>query len=425
MNHPTVTLTLTERVDSLAGLLGPTSVAGAIALLEALGGLARRRQAADAAGLRERLDGLLQRARGDAAVELVRGALASVGTDDLERALGDLEQLPSDEDAPLELLARREALEAVVAGVHAAGLADDLGPELTRLTRGLQRVDRLGESMVRRFLAHNETRRAMLEQLDPAARSGWWWSLRAGCDPHALAGLAGGLLQERERAPLVAHLQGCSHCQREMEWHGRVDLLLGAGVEGHPATAQLSAYAAGELDAVARQALAEHLAECPACETLVRAAAAGLAEAERVEQGLALLEAESGRSEEVQAPVIHLPLPIASVAARALAAEPAVVDEAPLPEDRRVLIEEPDRFRLVYYVAAGRGQLGLFVATTDPVALAAVLDDDRLAPAAEEPGLVLFDLGAAAQLPGRTLAVTLSYQGSSQRHSWTFVEETP
>ena len=106
----------------------------------------------------------------------------------------------------------------------------------------------------------------------------------ARCDPEALVQLLDGALDGAARESVQAHLRGCEACQRQVRWLGRVEGLLGPLHEGHPPSSTLTAYAAGELAAEQRRALAAHLEGCDACRRLERAAAAGLQEAEQVER---------------------------------------------------------------------------------------------------------------------------------------------
>jgi Putative zinc-finger len=243
------------------------------------------------------------------------------------------------------------------------------------------------------------------------------------CDQGALVQLLDGALSGSARRAALAHLEGCEACQQQARWLGRVEELLGPLHEGHPASSKLSAYAAGELSAEQRSALAAHLQGCEACRGLERAAAAGLAEAELVEHSLALLEQRTAAAGEVplMIPELHLPFAVAvAPQAPALAADSAA---APLPRDRRVLLEEPGSLRLVYYRLAGQAQISLFAqgSAAPELELEATLDDAPLSPARDEEGNISLDLGPAVRLPGRTLRLVL---GQGQRTlAWTFVEE--
>jgi len=241
----------------------------------------------------------------------------------------------------------------------------------------------------------------------------------ARCDPEALVQLLDGVLQDEAREAALAHLRGCDACQQQARWLGRVDGLLGPLHEGHPSSATLTAYAAGELTAQQRGELAAHLQGCAACLRLERAAAAGLAEAELVERSLALLEGADTPDTSPSAPELHLPFAIAAAPqVQALAADSAA---APLPRDRRVLLEEAGVLRLVYYRLAGQAQISLFAEGSAVPELEATLDDAPLSPDRDQEGNVTLDLGPAVGLPGRTLRLIL---GEGQRTlAWTFVEE--
>jgi len=352
----------------------------------------------------------------------------------LERALRELDesgeaQLRSsrpcgalrDEAAQFVLLEQRERLEAVAWG------ARQLGLPLDSLWRRLQRIDRLGQRQIRSFLCHNAARREARARLDPDARDGWWWSLRVDCEPDGLAALAlGGADDVDDRRRLKQHLRGCADCQRELGLLQRLDALLGAPDEDHLSVEALSAHAAGEGSAAQRDALSRHLAQCPQCRQLLQGASAGLAEAEQVEAGLALLAAGQDRIDEVDVKDgrqwLHLPLGIGEpVEARALAADPALADDAPLPQRRSVLLEQASDYRLVYWAVAGRGQLGLFADRPDRIDLSVSLEGRALG-FVEEVGARLFDLGPVARLAGCRLEVELTLEGQRQRRSWTLVQ---
>jgi hypothetical protein len=415
-------------VDELTGLLRQPRPA-ALELLRAVGALQRRRaRVAQEPGLAAEVSRQLEAARPHLTAEAVEQALGSLppGLLGLASRLRELLESATPAEATLDqvtlqqLLQRRERLEAVIWGARWA-----VGePPLAALAQQVERVDRLGRAAVSSFLVCNPARRAAADELDPAAAAAsWWWTLRARCDPLGLVQLLDDALDGARREAVLEHLRTCGSCQEDARWLGRVEGLLGPVTEGHVASAELTAFAAGELPAARREAIATHLAECEGCRQLQWAAAAGLEEAEKVERSLAALEAVAAQEEEAL-PVVHLPFAIAPPArAVALAADTATA-AAPLPRDRRVLLEEPGRFRLVYYHVDGQGRAGLFC--DDPAAevtLEADLDGEPLVPARDPEGALTLDLGPAGRLPGRTLAVRLGLAGAARRLSWTFVEE--
>jgi hypothetical protein len=66
----------------------------------------------------------------------------------------------------------------------------------------------------------------------------------------------------------------------------------------------------------------------------------------------------------------------------------------------------------------------VFAEDPSRVALVACrLDGDELAPAAQDEDGATFELGAAAELPGRTLELVVRVEGAKRSLSWTFVGE--
>jgi hypothetical protein len=205
--------------------------------------------------------------------------------------------------------------------------------------------------------------------------------------------------------------------------------LLGGAPDGHPSSAQLCAHAAGELSAEERDDLAQHLQGCASCRELHHAARAGLDEAERIERGLALAAAlrADPRAAAPDTP-IHLPLAVAPApAARALAAT-ADAEPAPCPADRRVVLEQPGLYRVVYFREGADARLGLFADGRRELALEleVQLDGEVLRASVDDPEALVFDLGKLAALAGRTLELRLRRGGEPLAvRSFTVVEETP
>jgi len=176
--------------------------------------------------------------------------------------------------------------------------------------------------------------------------------MNGGCHRGALLRLLDGELSSAERHEREEHLNGCPKCRGDLALLSRLQGWLGVPSPGHPATDQITAYVHGELDAETRRGLAQHLAECPACAQLARAGQVGLEELARLERGRALLEAPpAGASLYLLAMIPAPPAP------RALAASPSA--EPPGPDERRLLLEEPE-LRLVYYRRGARALLGVF-----------------------------------------------------------------
>lgn len=208
-------------------------------------------------------------------------------------------------------------------------------------------------------------------------------------------------------------------------WLSRVDALLGGTPEGHPSSALLSAHAAGDLSATERGAITAHLQGCNLCRELHAAARAGLDEAERIERGLALeaaLRSPPGPPQATNA--VHVPFLIAPPPApRALAAT-ACAEPAPAPADRRVLFDQPGVGRIVTFREAAAARLGLFAEQLAELSVELWLDGAVLSPLLVEPEVILFDLGPATSLPGRTLGLRLRRgEVTLAERSIIFVEE--
>jgi hypothetical protein len=182
-----------------------------------------------------------------------------------------------------------------------------------------------------------------------------------------------------------------------------IELLLGPCHEPEPPSAELVRRAAGTLDP-ARAGEVDGFAKKN--QALARAAAAGIDEIARQEGG--------GHA------VLAVDLP----PLRAAAATDAAGDPAPVPEDRRVLAEEPGRFRLVYYRLAGRACVTLaLLAPGAAAALRVRLDGVDVAVAAEDgvPAPLTAVLGPAAALVGRRLVIDLDAAGAARALSFTLV----
>jgi hypothetical protein len=194
-------------------------------------------------------------------------------------------------------------------------------------------------------------------------------------------------------------------------WLRRVDRLLGPVRGDHPATHALTAYAAGELSATRRAALAAHLASCDECRELERGARAGLQVLSAAPRtgAAAPLPPDAGLHH-----LITIPAPPAP---RAYAATAEVL-EAPLPEDRTMLVDEHG-LRLVYFRRGGRALLGLFSEELAALEeLSCTLDGAPLEVAEREPEALIVELGAVREILGRTLVVRLTLR--AREHAWTF-----
>lgn len=431
---------LSHLLDAEEGLQHADAVLEVVTLV---GELARRREALR----RARADAdtvygqLVELARKRMPAALVRETVEALDLEPLEEQLQQiLEVGPIMEaiESPLAILQQRERVEALLWGTRELWRAED-AEHLSRLELTLERVDRLGKLAIESFIPCNEQRQATAKELDQEVRSVWWWSLRASCDPLRIVSLVDGTLEESQRSDLLEHLRGCEPCQEDLQALGVVDGLLGPIVEGHPPSRDLVAFAAGELPAKRRQAIAEHLARCEECRHLKEGAAAGLAEVERVERSLDLLDervhGSSSTEEAAAALALHQPFTIAPAPQpRALAADAAAA-AAPVPRDRRVIFTLPkEDLRAVYYSVAGQGLVTLFsgrLAELDPTA---ALDGVALSPIVSDPSdqevtCVTFDLGPAARLPGRTLSITFGGlakdKGAGERTTYTrtFVTE--
>jgi hypothetical protein len=440
--------TVDTRLAELSRLLDPGEELQPDLVLEVVtlvGELARRREALR----RARTDAdtvfgqLVQLARQRVPAASAREAVEAVDLEPLEEQLQQILEvgpgMETIEGPPLAILQQRERFEALLWGARELWPGEDLhGPQLSPLELTLERVDRLGTLAVDSFIPCNEQRRAAAGELDQKARSAWWWSLRASCEPLRLASLVDGILEEPQRSDLLEHLRGCEPCQEDLRALGMVDGLLGPVVEGHPPSRDLAAFAAGELPAERRQTIAEHLVRCEECRHLKEGAAAGLAEVERVERSLDLLDEQARGpdlddltlAEEGVAVALHQPFIIAPAPQpRALAADAAAA-AAPVPRDRRTIFAlAAEDLRAVYYVVAGQGLFTLFsgrLAELDPTA---ALDGVPLSPVVSDPSeqeatCVTFDLGPAARLPGRTLSITFVGLGGEERtYTRTFVTE--
>jgi hypothetical protein len=208
-------------------------------------------------------------------------------------------------------------------------------------------------------------------------------------------------------------------------WLVELARLLPEPDEQHPRAFELVAYAAGELAGARRDLVAAHLAACGDCQRLERGARAGLDEAGRVEQGLAALGAAAATQAPEAAPSLHLPLVLGSTPAlRALAADGAAPARAPVPEDRRVLLEVEGLLRAVYYRIGVEATVAVFAERVAELEVSVALDDQPLA-AARDPEAVRFALGPAGALAGRVLELTVAHDGDSWRRSFTLIEEPP
>jgi hypothetical protein len=242
--------------------------------------------------------------------------------------------------------------------------------------------------------------------------------LEASCDREALLALSD-LADPRARHVLGHHLDRCSACREASLWIDALGRLLPPVDESHPGSATLTAFVAGELAAEERARVAEHLASCPRCTLLRQGAEEGLAEAERVLAGLELAEAIAAGGAQTVAE-LHLPLELPRPPApRALAAEPALEEPAPVPEDRRPLLELGDA-RVVYYRIGAEATVALFAKSAAELQLEVWLDDEPLSTTGE-PELIRVSLGAAAELGGRRLRLDLRRGDERLRRSFTFV----
>jgi hypothetical protein len=194
--------------------------------------------------------------------------------------------------------------------------------------------------------------------------------------------------------------------------------LLGPEREGHPGSRELVAFAEGALGAEARLEIHRHLTGCGECAALLAAARAGLEEIDRLER------AGGEAAGALLGPRFH------SVAAVPRPAGPRFLaatdgEEAPWPEERRVLLErEEPPLRIVLYRAGSIEQLGLFSADLSRLSgIECSLDEDG-APASSKSGRgVSFSLGPPDALFGRTLHLRLCVDGVFHHLSWTLVEE--
>ncbi len=178
-----------------------------------------------------------------------------------------------------------------------------------------------------------------------------------------------------------------------------VEAMLGGGRGEHPASGELVALAAGELESERAAELQEHLSRCEPCKGLLTGADAGLEEVRQIEGEL---------SGDMPGRADFLPLLIeVPQRYRALAAG-GTGKPAPAPEDRRVLLDQPPGLKAVYFRQAGRGRLGIFGGQEAQVAL----DGTTLQPehhgAEEDGGGLIYDLGPVGELPGAKLELDLS-----------------
>lgn len=430
MNHVDLEQRLAElarRLDVLEA--GSAAPADALEAVVTMGHLLRRQSLLRDQGLSPAFVALQARAGRRLSPERLRPALAALGLGLAELADAqrhDPEDLDAERALAAALLEGRERAEASRWALRELGAETTLRESWDELGRSLAGLDRLGQARLQRLLLLNQERQRGAAGLDAKAAADWWWSLRASCRPDALA--SAGALVDSESAWLEAHLASCRPCRDEAAWLARMEQLLGGTPEGHPSSARLTALAAGELSAAEREAVMTHLRSCASCRDLASAARSGLDEADRVEEGLSLLAArQAGRAQVSPAAPLHLPLAIARpAAARALAATEGP-EAAPDPADRRVLLEEPGRYRLVYFREGAAGRVGLFASPPSELELELLLDGQPLPPMLDEPGVLLFALGPTADLAGRSLRLRLRQRSGTPLadRSFTLVEEAP
>lgn len=243
----------------------------------------------------------------------------------------------------------------------------------------------------------------------------------AGCDREALHAHAVGLLAPEKQQPLLDHLQTCAACREDLRWLERVDRLLGFTPDGHPSSAAIVDYALGRLDAGRRAELAAHFSSCVSCNELVEGARGGHAHIEhleRSEEAVATRSIWEGQLSTLQLSIVVPGPPVAVAAAADGDRTPA-----PVPEDRRVVVEEPDVFRVVYWREGGQGYLAVFTERPgEPEVLGCTLDDSSLGSTPNEEGL-LYDLGPVENLFGSALSLKLRLKGVERTLHFSIVEE--
>ncbi len=168
-----------------------------------------------------------------------------------------------------------------------------------------------------------------------------------------------------------------------------VEALLGRPDEDHPTGAQLVALITGELDAGRAGEVQAHVDGCHACAALL--AAVGEAEQQRQQMERSLAGQAGAEGD-------FLPLAVPAPGVQVALAADNAGEGAPLPEDRRVLLEL-EQGRAVLYRERGRAMLGLFGA----LQLRVALDGQALSPGEEQEEVATYDLGPAGDLPGREL----------------------
>ena len=190
---------------------------------------------------------------------------------------------------------------------------------------------------------------------------------------------------------------------------------------------RVSAYYDRDLPPYELQALEEHLKECAECRNLSQAAAAGLDEAESIEQGFRFME--TWKRKEESGPRTPFDVPVHLIAAIPPPPRPRAFaddgeEETAVPEDRTVLAEEEGLFRLVYFRLGRRAHAGLY--TEKPGELSVVfciLDEKELHPVEQDESSFIYDLGPADRLLGLKLEVEFELEGRTWTLSWTFVEQ--
>lgn len=382
--------------------------------LVAIGALARRVGSVKRDGLEDRFDQLVRQAKDLLSGSVLQATLSSIDLDDLRE---DLQSLTStaEERQSFELLVERERLEAMARG------ARELGLEEARLRQGLEQIDQVGRAAISAVLFVNVQRRQVRADLDPEPGACWWWSLRVDCDRDGLSDLSAGLLEDQARQGIIDHIKGCQPCREELAHLQVVDRLLGPMHEDHLASSEIVAYAAGELDAEQRGKIHAHLKACSTCRELDLAARAGLEEAEKLDLDLKITEQAR--------PILAPDLPLHQVATIPPPPQPQALAasderEVPLPEDRTVLVEEAEGFRVVYYRMGGRARVGLFAEEMERLeVLSCALDGRNLQPKADEPDGIVFELGPASGVLGRTLVMRIKHKDKERGYSWTFVRE--
>lgn len=225
------------------------------------------------------------------------------------------------------------------------------------------------------------------------------------CDLEGLSALVRGPLEQGTRAALEQHLQACPTCRRQLRRLQTVDQLLGQPAGRHPGADQLSSFAAGELEGDRLAALEQHLGSCLPCRRLAQAAEAGLQELQRLLQ---------------QQPQAHTVLVLPAAPPLRAAAAGVGLDN-PAPEDRQVL-QQAAGHRLVYYRQGPAGVLALFWDPGQPVHVhGCTLEHRALEPEPTEGG-VIYQLGLAGELWGKTLEINLDVGDGPRPLSWTVVQ---